>query len=328
MALKIIFMGTPDFAVPILKAIHESDHTILEVYTQPPTRSGRGQKINHSNIHNYSEQLNLKVRCPTALETNEEINHIKKLNPNVVVVVAYGKIIPTEMLNIDNILFINVHASLLPRWRGAAPIQRAIMNMDNETGISIMKIEPKLDSGPVMLQSKIKIHPNFNCEELSKEMSILVNNWFMMYFLTVILIGTIYPIFLEVINSEKISVGPPFYNKLIIPFLVPFLFGMAIGPKLKWVKSDFKNKLYLVIFLITSFLLSALIVKNFNISFLINTILVTSAFYLFFITLRDFLIKRFNNFSQNISHFGFSLLILSILLNNIFSASFVVVNFI
>lgn len=172
MALKIIFMGTPDFAVPILKAIHESDHTILEVYTQPPTRSGRGQKINHSNIHNYSEQLNLKVRCPTALETNEEINHIKKLNPNVVVVVAYGKIIPTEMLNIDNILFINVHASLLPRWRGAAPIQRAIMNMDNETGISIMKIEPKLDSGPVMLQSKIKIHPNFNCEELSKEMSI------------------------------------------------------------------------------------------------------------------------------------------------------------
>ena len=154
-------------------------------------------------------------------------------------------------------------------------------------------------------------------------MSILVNNWFMMYFLTVILIGTIYPIFLEVINSEKISVGPPFYNKLIIPFLVPFLFGMAIGPKLKWVKSDFKNKLYLVIFLITSFLLSALIVKNFNISFLINTILVTSAFYLFFITLRDFLIKRFNNFSQNISHFGFSLLILSILLNNIFSTEII-----
>ncbi len=163
----------------------------------------------------------------------------------------------------------------------------------------------------------------YNFFWLSKEMSILVNNWFMMYFLTVILIGTIYPIFLEVINSEKISVGPPFYNKLIIPFLVPFLFGMAIGPKLKWVKSDFKNKLYLVIFLITSFLLSALIVKNFNISFLINTILVTSAFYLFFITLRDFLIKRLNNFSQNISHFGFSLLILSILLNNIFSTEII-----
>ena len=164
-------MGTPEFAVPILKAIHLSDHEVLEVYTQPPTKSGRGQKINHSNIHGYSEKLNLKIRCPTSLETSEEINHIKKLNPDIVVVVAYGKIIPTEMLNIDNILFINVHASLLPRWRGAAPIQRAIMNMDSETGISIMKIEPELDSGPVMLQSKIKIHPNFNCEEQSKEMS-------------------------------------------------------------------------------------------------------------------------------------------------------------
>ena len=164
-------MGTPDFAVPILKAIHGSDHKILEVYTQPPTKSGRGQKINHSKIHNYSEKLNLKVRCPTTLDTSEEINNIKKFNPDVVVVVAYGKILPTELLNINNTLFINVHASLLPRWRGAAPIQRAIMNMDSETGISIMKIEPELDSGPVMLQSKIKIHPNFNCEELSKEMS-------------------------------------------------------------------------------------------------------------------------------------------------------------
>ena len=113
--LKIIFMGTPNFAVPILKAIHKSDHKILEVYTQPPTKSGRGQKINRTNIHNYSEKLNLKLRCPTSLETNEEINHIKKLNPDVVVVVAYGKILPTEMLNIDNILFINIHASLLPR---------------------------------------------------------------------------------------------------------------------------------------------------------------------------------------------------------------------
>ena len=119
MALKIIFMGTPNFAVPILKAIHKSDHKILEVYTQPPTKVGE-EKINRTNIHNYSEKLNLKLRCPTSLETNEEINHIKKLNPDVVVVVAYGKILPTEMLNIDNILFINIHASLLPRWRGAA----------------------------------------------------------------------------------------------------------------------------------------------------------------------------------------------------------------
>ena len=154
---------------------------------------------------------------------------------------------------------------------------------------------------------------------LSKETSILINNWFMMYFLSVVLIGTIYPIFLEVLTSNKISVGPPFYNKLILPFLIPFLFAMAIGPKLKWIKSDFQDKLNMLILLIISFLISGLIIKEFDISFLINTILVSSAFFLFFITLREFFIKKLKNLSQNIAHFGFSLLILSILLNNIFS---------
>ena len=158
---------------------------------------------------------------------------------------------------------------------------------------------------------------------LSKESSILVNNWFMMYFLTVILIGTIYPIFLEVITSEKISVGPPFYTKLIIPFLIPFLFAMAIGPKLKWIKSDIKNKISLIVFLVISLLLSALIIKNLKINFLTNTVLLSSAFYLFFITSKDFLVKRFNNLSQNLAHFGFSLLILSILLNNFFSTEII-----
>ena len=154
---------------------------------------------------------------------------------------------------------------------------------------------------------------------LSKESSILVNNWFMMYFLVVILIGTIYPIFLEVINSEKISVGPPFYIKLIIPFLIPFLFAMAIGPKLKWIKSDIQNKINLSIFFIISFFLSILIIKNLKVNFLVNTILVTSALYLFFVTSREFLIKGINNLAQNLAHFGFSLLILSILFNNFFS---------
>ena len=154
---------------------------------------------------------------------------------------------------------------------------------------------------------------------LSKESSILVNNWFMMYFLVVILIGTIYPIFLEVINSEKISVGPPFYIKLIIPFLIPFLFAMAIGPKLKWIKSDIQNKINLSIFFIISFFLSILIIKNLKVNFLVNTILVTSALYLFLVTSKEFLIKGINNLAQNLAHFGFSLLILSILFNNFFS---------
>ena len=154
---------------------------------------------------------------------------------------------------------------------------------------------------------------------LSKETSIIVNNWFMMYFLSVVLIGTTYPIFLEVISSEKISVGPPFYNKLIAPFLIPFLFFMAIGPKLKWVKSDLSDKIYLILFLIISLFLSIFIVQNFKIEFLLNTILITFAFYLFFITVRDFVSKKYKNLSQNLAHFGFSLFILSILFNNIFA---------
>ena len=158
-----------------------------------------------------------------------------------------------------------------------------------------------------------------NLNWVSKETAILINNWFMMYFLIVVLIGTVYPIFLEVITSEKISVGPPFFHKLIIPFLIPFLIFMAIGPQLKWIKSNLKNKLYLILFLIISFILTVLIVKNLSINFFTNTILLTAAFFLFFITVRDFFKKKFNNLSQNIAHFGFSLLILSILFNNIFS---------
>ncbi len=164
---------------------------------------------------------------------------------------------------------------------------------------------------------------NFSIFWKSKEMSILMNNWFMMYFLSVVLIGTVYPIFLEVVSSDKISVGPPFYNKLIIPFLIPFLLIMSVGPKLKWIKSDLNQKIFLFLMLIISLLLSFFIVKNLNVNFLINTILIGSAFYLFFITLRDFFIMRLKNLSQNIAHFGFSLFILSILFNNIFTTEII-----
>jgi cytochrome c-type biogenesis protein CcmF len=158
---------------------------------------------------------------------------------------------------------------------------------------------------------------------LSKETAIIINNWFMMYFLSVVLIGTIYPIFLDVLSSQKISVGPPFYHKLIIPFLIPFLLIMAIGPKLKWIKSNLEDKVYLFTVLTISILLSIFIVKNFSSNFLINSILISSALYLFFITLRDFFSKRFKNLSQNTAHFGFSLLILSILFNNLFSTEII-----
>ena len=154
---------------------------------------------------------------------------------------------------------------------------------------------------------------------LSKETFIIINNWFMMYFLSVVLIGTVYPIFLDVISSEQISVGPPFYHKLIIPFLIPFLIFMAIGPQLKWIKSKLEGKLYLVALFILSILISFFILRNLGTQLLLNTILIGSAFYLFFITIRDLFSKKFKNIAQNLSHLGFSLLILSILFNNIFS---------
>ena len=173
MALKLIFMGTPEFALPIMEAINHSSHKIAAVYTQAPKKSKRGQKIHISPVHQYSEKLSLEVRYPENLNNAQEIQFFEKINPDVVVVVAYGKILPKKLLHLKNIKFLNVHASLLPKWRGAAPIQRSIINMDEETGISIMKILPKLDSGPIMLQEKIKISNDDDYISLSRKLSIL-----------------------------------------------------------------------------------------------------------------------------------------------------------
>ena len=158
----------------------------------------------------------------------------------------------------------------------------------------------------------------------SKETSILINNWFVMYFLSVVLIGTVYPIFLEVMSGEKISIGPPFYLKLMIPFLIFFLLFMSIGPNLDWIKSkNLKIKYQLVLLFIISVLISFFILKNKGLTSLNNTVLITAAFYLFSTTLKDFFSERFINYSQRVSHFGFSLLILSILFNSIFSSEII-----
>ena len=170
MSFKLLFMGTPSFSVPILKSLNLSNHKILEVYTQPPKKKDRGQKISFSPVHKFSNEINIPVRHPATLKPQVELEHIKQLKPDIVVVVAYGQIIPSEFLDLQNIIFINIHASLLPKWRGAAPIQRAIMNCDKETGISIMKIEEELDAGPILLKSKIEINKNNNYEELSNKM--------------------------------------------------------------------------------------------------------------------------------------------------------------
>ncbi len=172
MAKKIIFMGTPLFSVPILKSLYQNGYPISVVYTQPPQKSHRGQKINKSPIQGISETLNIDYRAPETLKNNEEeYNFLKKLDADLAIVVAYGQIIPKNFLNLTKKGFINIHGSLLPKWRGAAPIQRSIMNLDTETGISIMKISDQLDCGPVSNVYKIKINQDDNAIDIAEKLS-------------------------------------------------------------------------------------------------------------------------------------------------------------
>ena len=167
-------MGTPFFAVPILKSLYQNGYPISVVYTQPPQKSQRGQKINKSPVQGISETLNLEFRTPVSLKNNkDEYEYLKELNADIAIVVAYGQIIPKEILTLTKKGFINIHASLLPKWRGAAPIQRSIMNLDKQTGISIMKINEKLDTGPVCNSYKLDIKDNDNAEIISKRLSAL-----------------------------------------------------------------------------------------------------------------------------------------------------------
>ena len=174
MLKKIVFMGTPFFAVPILKSLYQNGYSVSVVYTQPPQKSQRGQKINKSPIQGISETLKIEYRTPSSLKNNkEEYNYLKELDADIAIVVAYGQIIPKEYLSLVKKGFINIHASLLPKWRGAAPIQRSIMNLEKETGVSIMKIGEKLDTGPVCNSYKVDIEPDDNSETIGEKLSAL-----------------------------------------------------------------------------------------------------------------------------------------------------------
>ena len=171
MSLKIVFMGTPEFSVPALEALINNKFEILSIYTQPPKKSKRGQKINISPVQKFSEKNNLSVRNPENLSNDEEYNFIKNLSADLAVVVAYGKLIPKNILKTTKLGFINIHASLLPKWRGAAPIQRAIMNGDKKTGVSIMKIEEKLDCGPIIASREIELDTSATYGDTEKKLS-------------------------------------------------------------------------------------------------------------------------------------------------------------
>ncbi len=167
-------MGTPMFAVPILKSLYQNGYPLSDIYTQPPKKSHRGQKINKSPIQGIAETLNLEFRTPQSLKDNkEEYEYFRKIDADLAIVVAYGQIIPKEFLNLTKKGFINIHASILPKWRGAAPIQRSIINLDKETGISIMKIAEKLDTGPVCNTYNLSLSNNLNASDVADKLSLM-----------------------------------------------------------------------------------------------------------------------------------------------------------
>ena len=173
MSNNIVFMGTPEFSVTILESLVKSNFDIECVYTQSPKKSLRGQKIHSSPVQKISEKLNIKLRSPNNLTITEELNFFRSLSSKIIIVVAYGKLIPKAFLNLPDKIFLNVHPSLLPRWRGAAPIQRSIMSLDKETGVSIMKIVEGLDTGPYIKQVKVKIDDKTTTKSLSEKLSSL-----------------------------------------------------------------------------------------------------------------------------------------------------------
>ena len=172
MLKKIVFMGTSVFAVKILKSLYQNGYPIATVYTQAPKKSNRGMRISKSPVHSISETLSLEVRTPVTLKNNqEEYEYLKDIDADMCLVIAYGQIIPESFLNLTKKGFINIHASLLPKYRGAAPIQRAIMNLEKKTGISIMKINSQLDEGPVCKSYEIDINEKDSSDDLSEKLS-------------------------------------------------------------------------------------------------------------------------------------------------------------
>ena len=170
--MKIIFMGTPDFAVPSLEKLANSNHEIISVVTGPDKKKGRGQKVHSTPIKQVAEKYNLPILQPISLKDEEFKKQLEKLQPDIFVVVAF-RILPKNIINIPKFGSVNLHSSLLPKYRGAAPINWAVLNGDKETGITIFQIEPKVDTGDMLLQNKIKIQETDTCQEVHDNLSIL-----------------------------------------------------------------------------------------------------------------------------------------------------------
>ncbi|MBO1905571.1 methionyl-tRNA formyltransferase [Microvirga sp. 3-52] len=173
MSLRVVFMGTPDFAVPTLSEIVGQGHDVVAVYTRPPAAAGRGMELKPSPVHTMADRFGLPVLTPKTLRTEEASEIFRSHNADVAVVVAYGMLLPKAVLEAPELGCLNLHASLLPRWRGAAPIQRAIMAGDGETGVAVMKMEEGLDTGPVAMVERVAITPDMNAGELHDRLMVL-----------------------------------------------------------------------------------------------------------------------------------------------------------
>lgn len=171
MALRVVFMGTPDFSVPTLAEIVGQGHEVVAVYARAPAPAGRGMELRKSPVHVAAERFGIEVRTPKNFRDPADVEALAELAPDLIVVVAYGVILPQSVLDIPSLGCVNVHASLLPRWRGAAPIQRAIMAGDAETGVAIMKMEAGLDTGPVGLVETVAITSEMTAGELHDRLS-------------------------------------------------------------------------------------------------------------------------------------------------------------
>ncbi len=173
MPLRLVFMGTPEFSVPILAALIEAGHQVACVYSQPPRPAGRGQKERPGPVHAYAQAQGIEVRTPLSLKSAEEQQAFRELAADAAVVAAYGLILPKAILDAPRLGCINVHASLLPRWRGAAPIQRAIMAGDAETGVTIMQMDVGLDTGAMLLKESLPITDETTASALHDQLSVL-----------------------------------------------------------------------------------------------------------------------------------------------------------
>lgn len=172
MALRVVFMGTPDFSVPTLSEIVSAGHDVVAVYTQPPRPAGRGMEPRKSPVHLFADEAAIPVFTPKTLRADARAA-FAALAPDVAVVAAYGLLLPRPILNAPHFGCLNLHASLLPRWRGAAPIQRAIMAGDKETGVMVMKMEEGLDTGPVALADRLLIGPDATAGEIHDQLSLM-----------------------------------------------------------------------------------------------------------------------------------------------------------